>query len=190
MIILEGPDGAGKTTLMEQLLDAFPSIEHHERASTSTGGPVDNIFNWAEADVETWPVQPLSFYDRHPLISEPIYGTILRGNVDPRFGDVAGANLMHKLNSKALVVYCLPEFSTVFANIQKNEADQLSGVGENIWDIYESYRQRMFTHAHYMPHTAFHYDYESDLMDEFDDLCEIIEAHLTRWTRKSKGRIA
>lgn len=190
MIVLEGPDGAGKSTLLSQLLDAFPSIEEHERASTSKGGPVDNIFDWAEADVETWAMQPLSFYDRHPLVSEPIYGTILRGGCDKRFGQQEGHQLANKLHNRSLIVYCLPQISTVVQNVKGNESDQLSGVSDNIFDIYLAYQNRMFTHSEIKPHTMFHYDYEADMIDEFDDLCEIVEAHLTRWTRKQKGRIA
>jgi hypothetical protein len=190
MIILEGPDGAGKSTLLDQLIDAFPSIESHERASTSVGGPVDNIFDWALADVETWNMQPLSFYDRHPLVSEPIYGNLLRGGVDERFGQPEGQQLYNKLHNRALIVYCLPQVSTVVKNVRKNVKDQMSGVSDQIHSIYLAYQHRLITHGEVQPHTAFHYDYEADMIDEFDDLCEIVEAHLTRWTRKSKGRIA
>jgi len=187
MIILEGPDGAGKTTLMNDLLEAFP-IDQHERASTSEGGPVDNIFEWAQADVETWTVQPLSFYDRHPVISEPIYGTILRGGYDPKFDSREGQLLRHKLNWRALTIVCLPPVGVVIKNLQSEK--QMKGVDDHIFDIYLAYQQRLITHGEGLPHTVFHYDYTENELSEFDDLCEIIEAHMVRWNRKNKGRIA
>lgn len=188
MIILEGPDGAGKTTLLQDLLDTFPSIEEHERASTSMGGPVKDIFEWAVADVETWTVQPLSFYDRHPLISEPIYGTILRGGYDRRFDGHEGHPIKQKLVHRALTVMCLPPISNVVNNVKHEQ--QMDGVDGHITELYMAYNNRLLTHGEMMPHTVFHYDYTQSLTDEFDDLCEIIEAHLTRWNRKHKGRIA
>lgn len=185
MIILEGCDGSGKTTLMANLLDQFPGIQEHARASTSTGGPVDNIFEWAQHDVETWSKQPLSFYDRHPLISEPIYGAVLRGGYDPRF-DRAGKVLTSKLTRNALVVICLPPLGLVKENIQAEA--QLEGVDKSIVKLYGKYREKLLASHTLSPATTFHYDYSVD--DDLDDLYVTVEAYYARWNRRMNGRIA
>jgi hypothetical protein len=185
MIILEGPDGAGKTTLLANLLDQFPGIQEHARASTSTGGPVDNIFEWAQQDVESWAKQPLSFYDRHPLISEPIYGAVLRGTYDPRF-DRAGKVLNSKMTRNALVVICLPTLEMVTENV-KAEA-QLAGVEKSIAKLYGKYRDRLLAAHSLSPATTFHYDYSVE--DDLDDLYVTVEGYYARWNRRMNGRIA
>lgn len=185
MIILEGPDGAGKTTLLANLLDQFPGIEQHERASSSTGGPVPDVHLWAQADVETWAVQPLAFYDRHPLVSEPIYAQILRpGSMNSWFKELPAHMLMDRMATEALVVFCLPSWETVLENV-KNEG-QLEGVVDNLDLLYSTYRNQMFSMAS-LP-TIFHYDYEVDT--DLDDLYTMVEAHQTRWNRKQNGRTA
>ena len=186
MIILEGPDGGGKTTLLMNLLDEFPSIEQHAKASTSTGGPVDNIEVWAKEDVVTWPLQPLSFYDRHPMFSEPFYGSILRGGFHEWFGSTEAAELGQNMLTKGLIVFCLPKLETVTANLAAEE--QLSGVVDHIDDLYNLYQRQMIGMAEDFPNTVFHYDYENPT--DYDDLLAVINAHQTRYNRKTNGRTA
>jgi len=186
MIILEGPDGAGKTTLLLNLLDEFPSIEQHAKASTSTGGPVANIAQWAKLDISSWPVQPLSFYDRHPMFSEPAYGQLIRNGYDGWFDGAEAKRAGIKMVNSGLIVFCLPPLDIVVENLKAEE--QLSGVEDNImhlWAAYESYLQHF---SRNFPKSVFHYDYTRD--NDYDELHTIIEAHQVRWNRKNKGLMA
>jgi len=182
MIILEGPDGAGKTSLMSTLLDRFPNIEEHARASTSKGGPVDNIFDWAHNDVMSWEQQRLSFYDRHPMISEPIYGPIVRDYVDPRFASFEGEDLGLRMLFDSLIIICLPSLEEVVANVTGNEQDQMSGVADNIGQIYAKY-QLLLT-ALRGRRNVFWYDYNRPL--DLTQLMYVIEAHQIMWN-KNRG---
>lgn len=189
MIVLEGPDGAGKTTLLKVLTKAFPSIETHEKASTSTGGPVANIAQWAYNDLLSWGLQPLSFYDRHPMISEPFYGPLLRNKLDPWFGSQDALKIASSVMfSRGLIVYCLPPLEKVIENLAAEE--QLEGVEGNIMALYGLYQRQLMRFSKLHPKGLFHYDYTRGPA-ELDHLCEIIEAHEIRWNRThNQGRIA
>lgn len=140
MIILEGPDGGGKTTLLKQLREQYPSIPVHARASSSgpDGGPVSDLYDWAHRDMYSWPKQQLQFYDRHPLVSEYIYGPIIRGTIDKRFHNTP---LRRILMRRALTVLCLPPLDAVRASVSASR--DMTGVHTHIdaiWTLYASLR--------------------------------------------------
>jgi hypothetical protein len=183
MIILEGPDGSGKTSLMGNLLDRLQGVEQHERASTSKGGPVDNLFDWAQEDVLTWPVQPLAIYDRHPLFSEPIYGPIIRQTLDPRFNSpVFGRVLTQQVLKEGLIVICLPDPQFVIDNVRGNADDQMEGVLYRIESIYSEYRR--IQHNLRGRRNVFWYDYNRN--GDLEQLVTVAKAHQIMWN-KNRG---
>lgn len=184
MIVIEGPDGSGKTSLLHNLLDEFPEIEEHARASASVGGPLPDIQDWAKNDLLTQLVQPLSFYDRHPIFSEPVYGKIIRNYVHPWFNTEEASGLGQMLIERSLIVICLPPIENVLKNVGVN--DQMSGVVDHIVDIYHVYRSMLVGLAEVFPMNIFHYDYTVDT--DYGQLASVVEAHQARWNRK--GRIA
>ena len=186
MIVLEGPDGSGKTTLLSNLLDQFPSIEEHARASASVGGPLDNIQDWAKADLATQMLQPLSFYDRHPMFSEPIYGTVIRNYVHPWFSSQEAHELGEVFLRNSLMVFCLPPLTDVLANVKVE--DQMNGVHDHIETIYSVYQSTLISLKDAFPYNVFHYDYTNE--EDLDDLFTVIAAHQTRFERKQNGRIS
>lgn len=185
MIVLEGVDGSGKTTLLASLLETFPGIEEHARASASVGGPLKDIHEWAKADLATQMLQPLSFYDRHPMFSEPIYGTICRNHVHDWFSSHEAHELGEEFLRKNLVVFCLPPLGVVLENV-KVEA-QMEGVHEHIDALYDMYLKTLIALRDAFPYNVFHYDYTVET--DFEDLVSVVEAHYVRWNRKN-GRIA
>ena len=139
MIVIEGPDGAGKTTLLKQLAEHYPiSLTVHERASEGVKGPVDDLYQWAHDDLYSWPIQSLSLYDRHPLVSEYIYGPVIRGSIDMRFH---GTHLRRLYARRALTIVCLPPLDAVRRAVS-DERD-MPGVTthiDTIWTLYASLR--------------------------------------------------
>src|SRR6266702_3935691 len=80
IFVVEGPDGAGKSTLVKSIR-AQAKIRHVQCHFLSSSGPpasLDHIQN----EVDWLSIAPRTmnlFCDRHRFISEPIYGLIVRG---------------------------------------------------------------------------------------------------------------
>src|ERR687883_686991 len=91
MIIVEGPDGGGKTTLITKLSDLF-DLPIAERVVSKEARAMVDLVQWTERNVSEGSQHTL--FDRHRLISEPIYGAILRDRFEPGFDD---AKWLHEM---------------------------------------------------------------------------------------------
>lgn len=139
-LIIEGPDGAGKSTLIKQLLEDLPDAKLAPRFCTSTGGPVEDLFT----EVMTGALDLLSsdlIYDRHPMWSEYIYSHELGREIAPGFLTPDAQRLAEAMASICTVVVCLPPFERVRTNLAAE--DQMPGVAEYIDRIYEAYMVRV-----------------------------------------------
>lgn len=172
MIIVEGPDGAGKTTLIDTL-KAATGLNVHSRASDSVGGPVENIYDWAQTDVDTWASQPMAIYDRHPLISELIYGPVARNFIDQAFFSEAATRTFHKFYKKSLIILCLPPFDVLSKNVHREA--QMPGVLENLPELYEEYTMLLRTIP--LDGNVVVYDYTS--VEGFTKLINRVDEHIT-----------
>lgn len=183
MIVLEGPDGGGKTHLSLQLRKAT-GLPIHARASDSLTGPTKDLYGWTVADLTTWNEQPLSIYDRHPLTSEHIYGPHVRGSVRPGFemGNPELSQMRKFFRQHALIIVCLPPLEVVKDNVA-SEVEQMAGVIENIDFIYNCYYMMM----HVWPvdsHIA-RYDYTVDPGDVhgYNGILSAVKYHMTTWRK-------
>lgn len=130
-IIIEGPDGAGKTTLVEYLRKAtgLPLAPRH---SSSLGGAVQDV----DALVDNRPEGP-HIYDRHRIISGPIYDRVLKGHLTGRLADSTWFGPHVDWLRTQHVVFCLPGLAAVTANV--NQSEQLAGVRDHIQELYNAY---------------------------------------------------
>lgn len=124
MIILEGPDGAGKSTLLEILQEKF-ALPQHARFSTSEGGPLPDVAKLAFRDVQSIHTQPLSIYNRHPLISEYAYrSAIPEMMVHDDFLEAWALNMLSAFSKASLVIFCMPPYAHIRHNILSCQACQ------------------------------------------------------------------
>lgn len=162
MIIVEGPDGSGKTTLIQRLASelAFPIMPRV--VSKDTEAMVD-LVKWTEEDLDKGFGERI--YDRHRLISEPIYGSVTRKEMQPGFDDIHWlSHQQSRLRSiRPIVIWCLPPLEVVYKN-QFYETDQPHFVKENYRTIYWLY----FNQAASWPTRTWVWDYTKP--DYFDDL--------------------
>lgn len=141
VIVLEGPDGAGKTQLAQRLSEdlGLPLAQKFVK-SDGEGSGTNDLFGEAYRDVVTMMDKPPMIYDRHPLISEYVYGPIVRGILPPDFVMPQAHATLRLLAEQVHVIWCLPALQRVADNVADTETNQqMSGVWRNIEAIYSMY---------------------------------------------------
>ncbi len=211
MITLEGPDGAGKSTLLGILQEKF-QLPQHERFSTSEGGPVPDVAKKAFRDIQSVHTQPLSIYDRHPMISEYAYRTAIPElMIRDDFLEAWAQNMLKAYARAHLVIFCIPPYPTIRQTILSCQAckhthrpgsdhcyastgddlcpcdemiyrKEMSGVVENIAAIYQMYR---LLHTFWPePSRTILYDYtDPESIKRVFSRCQI---HISEW-KKAHG---
>jgi len=152
VIIVEGPDGAGKSTLIRNLRLAYPTLKLAPRACTSLAGPIsgDALIDW----LKKYGAMYGYIYDRHPCISGPVYDAVYADPPEERtWSWIQGT--FYELRENATVVYCRPPRREIIRAV--NESAQMGGVDRNIHRIVDTYDAIM---ASMVPHER--YDWTKD----------------------------
>lgn len=139
-IIVEGPDGAGKTTLVQELQHHFPQMELHPRFCTSVGGPIAELTEAVYRDARARPTHFI--YDRHPTLSEYVYNTAIPGRrIRDSFLTEAMGRIRERVARNSVTIFCLPPLETVKNNVYEDEeiGNNMPGVFDNVERIYEQY---------------------------------------------------
>lgn len=144
VIILEGPDGGGKTTLLNNLLEKTKLKQGRKGVSPSGYSLVGDMKNYVEKNLVAG-FQPKKVFDRFSLISGPIYG---------QFNNMAPPNEIYLnrawhchmeallMSMRPIIIYCLPPLPVIRTNLLR-DAESSQVVGENIEGIYMAYQSRM-----------------------------------------------
>src|SRR5690606_28511148 len=85
--------------------------------------------------------RPVVIYDRFPLISEAVYGTILRGR--NHFGDEWTALIDLLLSLDPIVIYCRPGIKYIMQNIRETADNQMEGVVSRAMELINAYDELM-----------------------------------------------
>jgi hypothetical protein len=142
MIVVEGPDGAGKTTLVEYLCRSF-NLKQGERQTQNR----DDIYkttredSWKALHEECMATQPPLVWDRLGPWSDPIYS--VHGIPNERecaftTHEVQFYHAMVRDPQFGTLIVCLPDLNTVLNNVE--DTHQLPGVVGRTKAIYNSYR--------------------------------------------------
>lgn len=118
LTILEGPDGSGKTTLAEYL------TEHTERPILHSPGlrhGRDEMIAWVLKRLSS-PDRDDYILDRFPLISELVYGPIIRSGAELNFGH---ALYSAWYQTPTTVIYCRPPYDVIEQEAKKKETEAL-----------------------------------------------------------------
>lgn len=151
MIILEGPDNAGKSTLGAYLSKELRApLIHSEKPDP----------NWTQLEClehSTRQLRPQgAILDRIYALSECVYGPICRGA--SALGDKHPEALLDLYHRPYLVVYCRPKMETILRN---NGRDQMPGVLESHRDIVEAYDVLMEEVSRFAHCRVIRYDWQN-----------------------------
>lgn len=160
LIVVEGPDGSGKSTLIENLRYA---TDRYFCIFKPTGPPrtSQNLYGAVRhlGALRYGPDVPI-VVDRHPLISEPIYGVALRNEdiVAKRYSAEEVQFLLDVTVDR--LIYCRPPAHIIAESLGKNR--QLKGVSEQVGKIIGMYDERMKTLRQRVSFPVLTYDWTSN----------------------------
>lgn len=159
MIILEGMDNTGKTTLGNFLSQKTNLELIHSPGAHQIG---EQVYKWM-SDCFDRDIKGRSIiYDRFPLISEEVYGKVLRGgnlfesSPEGRFS----YTLLQDIDP--LIIYCEPPSNRV--NLW-GQRDQMDGVKDNWELLLDSYRE-FFKENKWGFSNIIQYDYTQNNFEE------------------------
>lgn len=112
MIIVEGPDNSGKTTLINDLKHDFDQYAIFDKSpSHLVIGDNPDLVSWITwIETSLIPENRSVIYDRHPIISESVYGPVCR---DENLLEETGYwDILKSL--KPLIIICRPSSIALF----------------------------------------------------------------------------
>ena len=164
MIVCEGMDNTGKSTLAKLLAEdlGFPlqvSIPAYKDVVKSIAQVHDAVLK----DIHGEQV----IYDRFPLISEYIYGPIIRG--ESSF-PVINPQLTHFLACRPIIIYTRVPIEIIE---EWGDREQMDGVKEHAYQIFELYEEMMEALGEVT--SVITYDYR---LNDYDKLLSRIQLRL------------
>lgn len=132
MIIVEGCDNTGKTTLVERLRDKFAPIECAHSPGPKTLGVQ---LAWIAKAIRRQ--DPRIIYDRYTAISERVYGPLLRPSQGDIFGLWTFDLLRLTFRRNPLIIYCRPPDERVLRWGNREQMDGVKDHGEDLLRRYD-----------------------------------------------------
>lgn len=191
MLIVEGPDGSGKTTLCQKLAEDFdiPIMNWETELGISRDdlkeNPTQRYYHALALELSDSRGQRPFIHDRL-YFSSLVYGPLMQGNIQMSPED-------SKLISRLLlafacpIIMCMPPKDVVLENMKKDD-HQMEGVRELQGDVYDAY-QALFTAKDQVFPYCLWYDYtetqKGDNYWNYDLLKPRIEFYLNRRAQRT-----
>ncbi len=149
IVIVEGGDNTGKTTLIKRLVECYPIL-----VPIKSPGPNDDLARWIMKELVERRHDRLRIYDRF-FLSEFIYGPIIRGKI-------CYASMHEELiwgvlkQIKPLVILCTIPIEV--ARMGFGTREQMDGVYEKLDEILQGYNELPQVLTSYgIPYTRYDY---------------------------------
>lgn len=175
MLIVEGPDGAGKSTLVK-LLAAVTDFPVAPRVVSAETKAMTDLMVWTERNVSQGFQRVI--FDRHRLISDPIYRfAIMSKQMDANLYSLPWLTRMFAAFHQCMpiVIYCMPPLGTIYRNLENDEDNR--AVFQDIDRVYYMYAAKVAHDTSLSRIDMFHYDYTNDSEGE---VLEWVKLQLSR----------
>lgn len=172
IIILEGPDGAGKTTLAETLRHR---LQQDKMTHVIKHGPYKGLVAEELCKIYFRSMSQALTYDDHVImdrswLSEPIYGNAYRDGMCRV--DMPRRRMLERvaLSRGAVIVHCQPSFELCLQTFNSRRDDEYLDTSAQLRRVYDEYESLKL-------HTSLpviHYDYQYDEVEAL--LVKILQA--------------
>lgn len=167
IVILEGPDGAGKTTLSETLRE---HLQKSKMTHVVKHGPYNNISPEELCRIYFRSMSHALTYNDHVILdrcwlSEPIYGNVYRDGKNRI--DVPRRRMLERtaLARGAVVVHCQPDFEVCLKAFSARLDDEYLDTVKQLKQVYEEYDS--LGQGTSLP--VVHYDFTRDKIEDLYD---------------------
>lgn len=192
MIIVEGPDGAGKTTLCNKLAEDFglEVMDWQTELGISRDdmkvNPTRRYYYALREELEDNDLLAGVIHDRL-YFSSLVYGPIQQGNIQMSREDQTLISRVI-LALACPIILCMPPKDVVLANVHNPDFHQMKGIREQISDIYDAYDQLFRAKDKVYPYVMW-YDYtgtrtESNFWN-YEELAKRVKHYLDRRTERT-----
>lgn len=174
MIIVEGSDDSGKSTLIKQITENVQGLKFGGHSSGPPEGRDDYMDRLKVLKSNPGHTRNLIF-DRF-FFSELVYGPLLRGIIMPSDGDIAWIEVK-LIEHDPLIIYCRRPPHEI---AKLKDSDHLPGVAKNISKIVQAYDKIFSTRVLSLGDRLMVYDYNgTGLMGlSLNDICSRIKRYL------------
>lgn len=161
MIVIEGPDGAGKTELATRL-SAELEIPVEPKAVNGDAQTITDMGAWVENALSQGFGRRL--YDRFSLISELVYAPSMgRPWKPPHHLRSWLVNQLARFYAiQPVIIYCMPQFHTCLKNVKADETNRVVQDWVLMQHIYQLYEARLALDLAISNATVRVWDYEYD----------------------------
>lgn len=182
MIIVEGPDGAGKTTLVKSILENWnipPDVELElvPRAVSKDAKALVQVDEYIETELDRGFTNRI--YDRFGLLSSPCYAMLPDRTFSGRMWDHEWLSLQYYrlAATNPVLIYCLPSLETVKANLATHDGVNLD---EQIELIYINYVNQIASLKYEHGTSMMVWDYEKPNMVRLGNLMKWAKARIVK----------
>lgn len=139
-VIICGFDNTGKTTLIQQLMETFPQ----DLEMIKPPGPWPSkevMMDWTEPSLQSIrdakPEDKIFLFDRYPLISEPIYGPVIRDTCLFTPEELnEGFEVLMSAPQPIILVFCRPPVEHI---LKFGDREQMEGVIDRAHRLLDAY---------------------------------------------------
>lgn len=165
-IIIEGPDGAGKTTLAEKLCDRLGRqyTRPPEELLSSETGPTAGLPQWWDEQLAMGDrALAHRVFDRCFYISDPIYQMAQSERELLVSFQALASGIMRLWNVEPIIIFCLPDFGITLTNVRQENRPQLRGVSAEVLSkVYNMYWATYALWSNALYDNIMSYDYTED----------------------------
>ena len=189
VIVVEGPDGSGKTTLVKRIMESKlgSELELMPRAVSKEAKSLTKIDDYIEEELGKG--FGMRLYDRFALISSPCYAMLPDRTFTGRMFDPvwlrAHFDKMYQVDP--VIIMCLPSLDTVVGNTRIGDDNRV--VQEDIEAIYINYLSYWAAQGSTNGTSMMRWDYHNPDQQRLDNLLQWAKGRVDYAANSVEGRI-